>query len=110
MDKSLTVFGLLSLTSPWWAGVKPLPSEGCENTPNRGSEVILQHSAHTQVMALLTSVHGKEGAPREDSKETQLSIGKVRGEGAGRLQNRARSPAILTGSQQALFKKRQIKK
>ncbi|XP_072643320.1 kinetochore protein Spc24 isoform X1 [Canis lupus baileyi] len=77
MDKSLTVFGLLSLTSPWWAGVKPLPSEGCENTPNRGSEVILQHSAHTQVMALLTSVHGKEGAPREDSKETQLSIGKV---------------------------------
>lgn len=46
----------------------------------------------------------EEGTPREESKETQLSVGRMRGEGAGRLQKRARPSAILTGNQQALFK------
>lgn len=54
-------------------------------------------------MVLCDSAPGEEGTPREESKETRLS-GEARGEGAGRLQKKARPSAILTGNQQALFK------
>lgn len=52
----------------------------------------------------LRGLWGRRTLPGRNPRRLRLSVGRVRGEGAGRPQKRTRPSAILTGSQQALFK------